>query len=256
MHDPLVWRLYDTCGVHQVSSVRGHDIFMLVEKEYPLTRGTLGLMMVARQWVEVDSEMSRELLRKVFYQANRPRFTELEQVVKELKQADHFTAILVSIRYQVPSVVEDYLGSSLPDALKKNFLPKFLPKAVKDALEKTALPFAQSSSPDQSAITAAESLSEYELKKILYAKMHKSQSHLTHDTHQELYDALTWSMLLDEANTKEDDNPDKVLKKRDRRDDQDEDPFVGPNQGMKKRRTGKDAEPLKKSSKTKESAKG
>ncbi|GKC83153.1 hypothetical protein Tco_1138870 [Tanacetum coccineum] len=29
MHDPLVWRLYDTCGVHHVSSVRGRDIFML-----------------------------------------------------------------------------------------------------------------------------------------------------------------------------------------------------------------------------------
>ncbi|GKF13307.1 hypothetical protein Tco_0054769, partial [Tanacetum coccineum] len=28
MHDPLLWRLYDTCGVHHVSSVRGHDIFM------------------------------------------------------------------------------------------------------------------------------------------------------------------------------------------------------------------------------------
>ncbi|GJS78477.1 hypothetical protein Tco_0728358 [Tanacetum coccineum] len=46
----------------------GHDIFMLVEKEYPLTRGTLGLMMVARLLVEADSEMSRELLRKIFYQ--------------------------------------------------------------------------------------------------------------------------------------------------------------------------------------------
>ncbi|GKC61484.1 hypothetical protein Tco_1089082 [Tanacetum coccineum] len=52
MHDPLVWRLYNTCGVHRVSLVRGHDIFMLVEKEYPLTRGTLGLMMVARLLVE------------------------------------------------------------------------------------------------------------------------------------------------------------------------------------------------------------
>ncbi|GJU73797.1 hypothetical protein Tco_1265202 [Tanacetum coccineum] len=60
MHDPLVWRLYDTCGVHHVSLVRGHDIFMLLEKEYPLTRGTLGLMMVARLLVEADSEMSRE----------------------------------------------------------------------------------------------------------------------------------------------------------------------------------------------------
>ncbi|GJT56147.1 hypothetical protein Tco_0991201 [Tanacetum coccineum] len=73
MHDPLVWRLYDTCGVHHVSSVRGHDIFMLVEKEYPLTRGTLGLMMEARLLVEADSEMFIELLRKIFYQANRPR---------------------------------------------------------------------------------------------------------------------------------------------------------------------------------------
>ncbi|GJW00974.1 hypothetical protein Tco_1556225 [Tanacetum coccineum] len=49
------------------------DIFMLVKKEYPLTRGILGLMMVARLLVEADSEMSRELLRKIFYQANRPR---------------------------------------------------------------------------------------------------------------------------------------------------------------------------------------
>ncbi|GJZ67427.1 uncharacterized mitochondrial protein-like protein, partial [Tanacetum coccineum] len=65
--------LYDTCGVHHVSSVKGHDIFILVKKEYPLTRGTLGLMMVARLLVEADSEMSRELLRKIFYQANIPR---------------------------------------------------------------------------------------------------------------------------------------------------------------------------------------
>ncbi|GJY90663.1 hypothetical protein Tco_0505859 [Tanacetum coccineum] len=28
MHDPLTWRLYDTCGVHYVSTDRGHDIFM------------------------------------------------------------------------------------------------------------------------------------------------------------------------------------------------------------------------------------
>ncbi|GJY04358.1 putative ribonuclease H-like domain-containing protein [Tanacetum coccineum] len=45
MHDPLVWRLYDTCGVHHVSSVRGHEIFMLVEKEYPLTRGLMTVIL-------------------------------------------------------------------------------------------------------------------------------------------------------------------------------------------------------------------
>ncbi|GJT80809.1 hypothetical protein Tco_1055151 [Tanacetum coccineum] len=40
---------------------------------WKLQRGTLGLMMVARLLVKEDSEMSRELLRKIFYQANRPR---------------------------------------------------------------------------------------------------------------------------------------------------------------------------------------
>ncbi|GKA74507.1 hypothetical protein Tco_0780809 [Tanacetum coccineum] len=38
MNDPLTWKLYDTCGVHRVSTERGHDNFMLVKKDYPLIR--------------------------------------------------------------------------------------------------------------------------------------------------------------------------------------------------------------------------
>ncbi|GJS27184.1 ribonuclease H-like domain-containing protein [Tanacetum coccineum] len=45
MHDLLKWRLYDTCGVHHVSTERGHDIFMLVEKYYPLTRALMIVML-------------------------------------------------------------------------------------------------------------------------------------------------------------------------------------------------------------------
>ncbi|GJU95564.1 hypothetical protein Tco_1320320, partial [Tanacetum coccineum] len=45
MHDPLKLRLYDTCGVHHVSTERGHDIFMLVEKDYPLTRVPMTIML-------------------------------------------------------------------------------------------------------------------------------------------------------------------------------------------------------------------
>ncbi|GJZ05207.1 hypothetical protein Tco_0538482, partial [Tanacetum coccineum] len=73
MHDPLVWRLYDTCGVHHVSSVRGHDIFMLVEKDYPLSKGVQMLMLGNKLLVEQHSEMANELLRKIFIQANSPR---------------------------------------------------------------------------------------------------------------------------------------------------------------------------------------
>ncbi|GJW59807.1 hypothetical protein Tco_0109142 [Tanacetum coccineum] len=73
MHDPLVWRLYDTCGVHHVSSVRGHDIFMLVEKDYPLSKGVQMLMLANKLLVEQHSDMANELLREIFIQANRTR---------------------------------------------------------------------------------------------------------------------------------------------------------------------------------------
>ncbi|GKB67435.1 hypothetical protein Tco_0928847 [Tanacetum coccineum] len=76
MHDPLKWRLYDTCGGGVVLSYvteRGIDIFMLVEKEFPLSKGVLTLMLVNKLLVEQHSEMTNELLRKIFIQANRPR---------------------------------------------------------------------------------------------------------------------------------------------------------------------------------------
>ncbi|GJS25465.1 retrovirus-related pol polyprotein from transposon TNT 1-94 [Tanacetum coccineum] len=54
MHDPLVWRLYDTCGVYHVSLVRGHDIFMLVEKDYPLSKGVQMLMLGNKLWFNLE----------------------------------------------------------------------------------------------------------------------------------------------------------------------------------------------------------
>ncbi|GKC97762.1 hypothetical protein Tco_1168037 [Tanacetum coccineum] len=72
IHD-LTWKLYDSCGVHRVSIEKGIEIYMLVEKEYPLLRGVLTLMLVAKLLVEQDNEMSKELLRKIFMQVERPR---------------------------------------------------------------------------------------------------------------------------------------------------------------------------------------
>nr|GEU92348.1 hypothetical protein [Tanacetum cinerariifolium] len=43
MHDPLDWKLYDTCGVHHVST-KDQKIFMLVEKDYPLRKGLATVM--------------------------------------------------------------------------------------------------------------------------------------------------------------------------------------------------------------------
>ncbi|GKB06639.1 hypothetical protein Tco_0834872 [Tanacetum coccineum] len=72
IHD-LTWKLYDSCGVHHVSTEKGIYIYMLVENEYLLSRGSLTLMLVAKLLVDQDNKMSIELLRKIFMQVERPR---------------------------------------------------------------------------------------------------------------------------------------------------------------------------------------
>ncbi|GJX59456.1 hypothetical protein Tco_0290846 [Tanacetum coccineum] len=99
---------------------------------------------------------------------------------------------------------------------------------VKKALEKTPTILVQSSSQAQSSLKAVESLSEYELKTILFKKMDKSP------------------------------DLEKIMRKRDHDgDDKDEDPSARPNQGKKtKRRRTKESESSKKTSTTKETSKG
>nr|GEY32311.1 putative ribonuclease H-like domain-containing protein [Tanacetum cinerariifolium] len=61
-HGDMAWRLYDTCGVHHVSTKDGVDIYMLVEREYPLSRSVLTLMLVVKLMVDHHSKMANELL--------------------------------------------------------------------------------------------------------------------------------------------------------------------------------------------------
>nr|GEU43850.1 ribonuclease H-like domain-containing protein [Tanacetum cinerariifolium] len=51
IHDPLDWKLYDTCGVHHVST-KDQEIFMLVERDYPLRRGLSTMMICNKLQVE------------------------------------------------------------------------------------------------------------------------------------------------------------------------------------------------------------
>ncbi|GJY15815.1 hypothetical protein Tco_0386237 [Tanacetum coccineum] len=73
MHDPLKWKLYNTCGVHHVSTRRGHEIFMLVEQDYPLTKGLTIVMLCNKLQVDQYSEMANELLMKIYSIANNSR---------------------------------------------------------------------------------------------------------------------------------------------------------------------------------------
>nr|GEV58134.1 hypothetical protein [Tanacetum cinerariifolium] len=69
----LIWRLYDWCEVHHISTRDGQNICMLVEKEYPLSRGALLMMLVQKLQVDEHNETAEELLRKIFMHEERPR---------------------------------------------------------------------------------------------------------------------------------------------------------------------------------------
>ncbi|GKE78899.1 hypothetical protein Tco_1545019, partial [Tanacetum coccineum] len=122
----------------------------------------------------------------------------LEKIVQEIKEVDHTTKLRASLRSEIPSTVNAYLGSSMGDALQKsvqanlinevkNQLPKFLPKAVFDFATLVI------------QITVKNEIEKTPLLTILFEKMDKKLSYLTHDEHQALFAALLNSMSLDDA---------------------------------------------------------
>nr|GEV76061.1 vacuolar protein sorting-associated protein 32 homolog 2-like [Tanacetum cinerariifolium] len=59
------WKLYDLCGVHQVTA-KDKNIFMLVEKDYPLRKGLAIMMISYKLQVETYSRMANELVLKIY----------------------------------------------------------------------------------------------------------------------------------------------------------------------------------------------
>nr|GEV03389.1 reverse transcriptase domain-containing protein [Tanacetum cinerariifolium] len=72
MHDPVKWRLYDTCGVHHVL-FKDQEIFMLVKKDYPLRKGLAIVVISNKLQVENYSQMASDLIQKIHKIANSPR---------------------------------------------------------------------------------------------------------------------------------------------------------------------------------------
>nr|GFA30411.1 hypothetical protein [Tanacetum cinerariifolium] len=72
MHDPLDWKLYDTCGVHHVFT-KDQEIFMLAERDYPLRSGLAIVMISNKLQVENYLHMANELILKIHNIANSPR---------------------------------------------------------------------------------------------------------------------------------------------------------------------------------------
>nr|GEV04916.1 hypothetical protein [Tanacetum cinerariifolium] len=61
MHAPVEWKLYDSCGVHHVI-FNDQEIFMLVEKDYPLRKG-LAIVMIS---YKLQGRIVRNKMHKAF----------------------------------------------------------------------------------------------------------------------------------------------------------------------------------------------
>nr|GEV90814.1 synaptobrevin, longin-like domain protein [Tanacetum cinerariifolium] len=72
IHAPVEWKLYDTCGVHHVIS-KDQEMFMLVEKDYPLRKGLVIVMVSYKLQVENYSQMANDLILKIHKIANSLR---------------------------------------------------------------------------------------------------------------------------------------------------------------------------------------
>ncbi|GJX14657.1 hypothetical protein Tco_0206415 [Tanacetum coccineum] len=114
-----------------------------------------------------------------------------------------------SITFRITEQVKSQLPKILPKEVS-NFAPPVLKSMVTKSLKRAVL--AKESSQPKSTYEAASSLTEFELKKILIDKMDESQAYLTDDEHKEYKD-------------------------------KDEDPFARSDQGLKKRKTSKNAKP-------------
>nr|GEU78781.1 hypothetical protein [Tanacetum cinerariifolium] len=145
------------------------------------------------------------------------------------------------VEKSVKDIIKDEVKSLLSQILPKevsNFTTPVIKSTINESLENVVL--AKSSSQPKSTYEVAESLIEFELKKILLDKIERSESYKTAPEHKELYEGLVKSYNLDKdlfssygyAYSLKRDHDDK---------DKDEDPSVGSDRGLKKRKTSKNA---------------
>ncbi|GJZ34812.1 hypothetical protein Tco_0580629 [Tanacetum coccineum] len=196
------------------------------------------------------------------------RVAKLEQDMSEVKKTDHSAAVLASIKSQVPTVVDKYLGTKLDDALLR-----ILERHTTDLIEKySVLPGPESIKNQESKKSPKEiirikreqgekkqestyiirstdkvALEEFDLKNSLFKHMNKNRTANRNPANYHLYHALMEALIADE------DAMDKEVKDRvkdhkrkhdsddDEDDDDDEGPSAGSNQGKSTKRRRHDS---------------
>ncbi|GKC46215.1 hypothetical protein Tco_1063937, partial [Tanacetum coccineum] len=170
----------------------------------------------------------------------------------------------VKVRHEEPSTqtppVLNIPVTVIPEtstATRSTILPTISPITPLPQLSNTEslknIVLAKSSSQPKSSYETTASLIEFELKKILLDKIQKIKSYRGAQEHKDLYDALVKSYKIDKYLFESYGKVYSLKRDRENKDkDKDEDPPAGSDQGLKKRKTSKDAEPSR-ASKSKES---
>ncbi|GKB68017.1 hypothetical protein Tco_0929429 [Tanacetum coccineum] len=156
-----------------------------------------------------------------------------------------------SVKYIIKNEVKSQHPKILPKEVS-DFATPVIQSTIMESLKNVVL--AKSSSQPKSIYEATESLTKFELRKILLDKLQKSKPYREAKEHRDLYGALVKSYQLEKDLFESYGNTYSLKRDRDDK-DQDEDPPAGSDQGLKKRKTSKDAEPPK-GSKLKESMSG
>ncbi|GJV14324.1 retrovirus-related pol polyprotein from transposon TNT 1-94 [Tanacetum coccineum] len=190
----------------------------------------------------------------------------IEQEMSEVKKTDHSTDVLASIKSQVPTVVDKYLGTKLDDALLK-----ILERHTADLIEKySALPGLESIKNQESEKSPKEiirikreqgeekqdstysirstdkvALKELDLKSALFKHMNKNKNANRNPANYHLYHALMEALIADE------DAMDKEVavkvkdhkRKHDSDDEEDDDDDEGPSAGSHQGRSAKRRRP-------------
>nr|GEZ89299.1 hypothetical protein [Tanacetum cinerariifolium] len=117
MHAPIEWKLHDLSRVHHVTA-KDKEIFMLVEKDYPLRKGLALVMISYKLQVENYSQMAEDLIWKIYNIANSLRRQGTSHCLKKnatakrkvLPLPEVCTAIIVKEKPSVKGSYEHYKG--------------------------------------------------------------------------------------------------------------------------------------------------
>ncbi|GJS20465.1 hypothetical protein Tco_0449097 [Tanacetum coccineum] len=190
------------------------------------------------------------------------RVARLEQEMSEVKKTDHSADVLASIKSQVPTVVDKYLGTKLDDALLRS-----LERHTADLIEKySELPGPESIKNQESEKSPKEiirirkeqgeqkqestysirstdkvALEEFDLKSALFKHMNKNKTANRNPANYHLYHSLMEALIADE------DAMDKEVavkvkdhkRKHDSDDDEDDDDNEGPSAGSNQGKSAK-----------------